>query len=233
MRPRERVLRGEGAMSRIAIVGAHGAVAQRIMSRLYDRGDEVVGVVRNPDHGEDMLRLGGETAVIDIESASVEQLAAAFAGCDAVVFSAGAGPNSGAARKRTVDYAGAVLTADAAKAAGVRRVVQISAIGADEPVAADADPVWAAYVEAKRDADAYLRRTGLDWTILRPGGLTSGAGTGQVTLAEHVERGSIPRDDVAELVLAVLDAPSSIGFIWEAVAGPTPIAEAVAGAIQV
>jgi len=219
-------------MSRIAIVGAHGAVAQRIMSRLYDRGDEVVGVIRNPDHGEDMLRLGGETAVVDIESASTEELAAVFEGCDAVVFAAGAGPNSGAARKRTVDYAGAVLTAEAAKVAGVRRVVQISAIGVDEPVPADAEPVWAAYVEAKRDADAHLQRTDLDWTILRPGGLTSDAGAGQVTLAEQVERGSIPRDDVAELVLAVLDSPASIGFTWEAVAGPTPIVDAVARATR-
>jgi uncharacterized protein YbjT (DUF2867 family) len=90
--------------------------------------------------------------------------------------------------------------------------------------------VWAAYVEAKRDADAHLQRTDLDWTILRPGGLTSDAGTGQVTLAEHVERGSIPRDDVAALVLAVLDSPASIGFTWEAVAGPTPIVDAVARA---
>lgn len=220
-------------MSRIAIVGAHGAVAQRIMSRLYDRGVEVVGVIRNPDQGEDMLRLGAETAVVDIESASVDELASAFTGCDAVVFAAGAGPNSGAARKRTVDYAGAVLTADAAKAAGVRRMVQVSAIGVDEPLAADAEPVWAAYVEAKRDADAHLQRTDLDWTILRPGGLTSDAGTGHIALAEHLERGSIPRDDVAELVLAVLDSPASIGRTWEAVAGPTPIVDAVAGASRV
>ncbi|THG28608.1 SDR family oxidoreductase [Naasia lichenicola] len=217
-------------MSRITIIGAHGAVAQRILSRLYDRGDEAVGVIRNPEHGEDILRLGGETAVLDIESATIDQLASVLTGSDAVVFAAGGGPNSGAARKRTVDYAGSVLTADAATAAGVRRMVQISAIGVDEPLAEDADPGWAAYVDAKRDADAYLKGTDLDWTILRPGGLTSDDGTGSVQLGIEVERASIPRDDVAELVLAVLDDPTSIGRVWEVVSGSTPIADAVAAA---
>ena len=217
-------------MSRIAIVGAHGAVAQRIISRLYDRGDEAVGVIRNADHGEDILRLGGEAEVVDIESASVDELADALRGADAVVFAAGAGPNSGPARKRTVDYAGAVLTADAARAAGVQRVVQISAIGVDEPLADDTEEGWSAYVEAKRDADAYLAGTSLDWTIIRPGGLTSDDGTGAITLADHVERGSISRDDVAAVVLAVLDSPAAVGHTWEVVSGPTPIDEAVANA---
>lgn len=214
-------------MSRIAIVGAHGKVAQQLMRVLYDRGDEFVGIVRNDEHAEDVYRLGGEGVLLDIESGGVDALAAAFAGCDAVVFSAGAGAGSGVERKRTVDYGGSVKAAAAAKAAGIQRFVQVSAWGADAPVAADADPQWRAYVDAKREADAELRVSGLDWTILRPGALTFEEGTGGLTLGESVARGSIAREDVAQLIAVCLDEPGSIGRTWEVITGDTPILESV------
>ncbi|MCU1571070.1 MAG: family NAD(P)-dependent oxidoreductase [Naasia sp.] len=217
-------------MTRVAVVGAHGQVGQRILNQLYVRGDEGVGIVRNPEHGEDLHRLGAESVVLDIESATADELAEALRGCDAVVFAAGAGAGSGAERKRTVDYAGSVLTAEAARIAGVRRFVQISAIGVDAPLAEDAEPVWAAYVQAKRDADERLRATDLDWTILRPGGLSNDEGTGSVTIGATVERGPISREDVAALVLAVLDRPATARRQWEVVGGPTPIAEALPAA---
>ena len=214
-------------MTRLAIVGAHGKVAQQLMRQLYDRGDEFVGVVRNDEHGEDVFRLGGEGVSIDIEAASAEQLATAFAGCDVVVFSAGAGAGSGVERKRTVDYAGSVKSAQAAILAGVRRFIQVSAWGVDNPVAPDADEQWIAYVAAKRDADAVLRQSGLDWTILRPGALTYEEGTGLVELGVTVARGSIPREDVASLIVACIDEPSSIGKVWEVISGDTPIVDAI------
>lgn len=214
-------------MSRVAIVGAHGKVAQQLMRVLYDQGDDFVGIVRNDEHAEDVYRLGGEGLLVDIESADADALAAAFAGCDAVVFTAGAGGGSGVERKRTVDYAGSVKSAEGAAKAGVRRFVQVSAWGVDAPVADDAAPDWRAYVEAKRDADASLRDSGLDWTILRPGGLTFEEGTGLVTLGESVERGSIPREDVARLIAACLNEPGTIGKVWEVVSGDTPLDEAV------
>ena len=223
-------LEEDGAMTRVAIVGAHGKVAQQLMRLLYDRGDEFVGVVRNDEHGEDVFRLGGEGALVDIEAASAEQLAIPFAGCDVVVFSAGAGPGSGVDRKRTVDYAGSVKSVQAAIIAGVRRFIQVSAWGVDTPVADDADEQWAAYVAAKRDADAVLRQSGLDWTILRPGALTYEEGTGSILLGTTVPRGSIPREDVAGLIVACMDEPRSIGAQWEVISGETPIAEAVRGA---
>lgn len=214
-------------MSRIAIVGAHGKVAQQLMRVLYDRGDDFVGLVRSEEHADDVYRLGGEGHVLDIEQADSAAIAMAFVGCDAVVFSAGAGPGSGVARKRTVDYAGSVKSAEAAASAGVRRFVQVSAWGVDAPVAADADPQWRAYVEAKRDADADLRASGLDWTILRPGGLTFDEGTGHVLLGESVPRGVIPREDVARLIAECIADPSTIGRTWEVVSGDVPIERAV------
>jgi uncharacterized protein YbjT (DUF2867 family) len=214
-------------MSRIAIVGAHGKVAQQLMRVLYDRGDDFVGLVRADEHAEDVYRLGGEGVILDIERADTDAIAAVFDGCDAVVFTAGAGAGSGIDRKRTVDYEGSVKSAEAAAKAGIRRFVQVSAWGVDSPVAQDAEPVWRAYVEAKRDADARLRESGLDWTILRPGGLTFDEGTGRVQLGESVPRGSIAREDVALLIAACLDEPASVGRTWEAVSGDTPIEEAV------
>lgn len=214
-------------MSRIAIVGAHGKVAQQLMRVLYDRGDEFVGLVRSEEHAEDVYRLGGEGHVLDIEQADSGAIAMTIVGCDAVVFTAGAGAGSGVARKRTVDYAGSVKSAEAAASAGIRRFVQVSAWGVDAPVAEDADPQWRAYVEAKRDADAELRASGLDWTILRPGGLTFDEGTGAVQLGESVPRGTIAREDVARLIAVCLADPATIGRTWEVVSGDVPIEEAV------
>jgi uncharacterized protein YbjT (DUF2867 family) len=214
-------------MVSVAIVGAHGKVAQQLMRLLYDNGDDFVGIVRNGDHAEDVYRFGGEGFVLDVETASVEDLAGVIGRADAVVFTAGAGAGSSIERKRTVDYGGSVKSADAAALAGVRRFVQVSAIGVDEPVAEDADPVWAAYVEAKRDADARLTQSGLDWTILRPGGLTMEEGTGLVRLGETVPRGSISREDVAAVIVASLHDDRTIGRSWELVAGDTAIADAI------
>jgi uncharacterized protein YbjT (DUF2867 family) len=213
-------------MTRVAIIGAHGKVAQQLMRVLYDLGDDFVGIVRNDEHADDVYRLGGEGVLVDLESAEANTLAAAIAGCDAVVFAAGAGPGSGAERKRTVDFAGSTKSQEAAAQAGIRRFVQISAWGVDAPVD-DTDPVWKAYVEAKRDADAALRASTLDWTILRPGGLTTEEGTGSVTLGDTVPRGTIAREDVARLIAAALDEPQTIGRQWEVVGGDTPIEEAV------
>jgi uncharacterized protein YbjT (DUF2867 family) len=213
-------------MSRVAIIGAHGKVAQQLMRVLYDRGDDFVGVVRNEEHAEDVYRLGGSGALVDIETADVGALADAIRGSDAVVFTAGAGAGSGIERKRTVDYGGSVKSQEAAAQAGIRRFVQVSAWGVDAPVD-DADPVWKAYVEAKRDADTALRSSGLDWTILRPGGLTTEEGTGLITLGDSVPRGSIAREDVALVIAVALAEPGTIGKQWEVIGGDTPVEEAV------
>ncbi|WP_431277019.1 SDR family oxidoreductase [Leifsonia poae] len=214
-------------MTRVAIVGAHGKVAQQLMRVLYDRGDDFVGIVRAEEHADDVYRLGGEGHLVDIERATAEELAQAFAGCDAVVFTAGAGAGSSLERKRTVDYGGSVKSIQAAIVAGIRRFVQVSAWGVDNPLPEDTEPVWRAYVEAKRDADAVLRQSGLDWTILRPGGLTFDDGTGSVTLGDSVPTGRIPREDVALLIATCIDEPRTIGRQWEVISGDTPIEEAV------
>jgi uncharacterized protein YbjT (DUF2867 family) len=214
---------------RVVIAGGHGQIALILERLLATRGDSVAGFIRNPGHSADLEAVGAEPVVIDLESASVDDVAAHLRGADAVVFAAGAGPGSGAERKETVDRDAAILLADAADAAQVARYVMISAMGADIEASDEAgDPVFVAYLRAKGTADENIRaRASLDWTIVRPGHLINDPGRGQVTIAEETGRGDIPREDVAAVLVAVLDAPGTIGQTFEVISGDSPIADAV------
>jgi len=218
---------------RVVIAGAHGKIGMRLGRRLTGRGDEAVGVVRNPDHTADLSAIGVQPVVLDLESVPVDEVAAVLEGADAVVFTAGAGPGSGIARKDTVDRAAAVLLADAAERAGVPRYVLVSSMGVED-VRGDTtgpdDEVFHAYLVAKLAAEDDLRARPLDWTILRPGRLTDDPGTGRVRLAPSVPRGAVPRDDVAAVLVALLDRPETRGAVLELVGGETPVADAVSPA---
>jgi len=218
---------------RIVIAGGHGKIALIVERLLSQRGDSVAGFIRNPEHAADLEAAGAEPVVADLENVSVDEVAAHLQGADAVVFAAGAGPGSGAARKETVDRDAAVLLADAAETAKVNRYVMISSIGADAEAPDDAgDPVFAAYLRAKGAADDnVLARKALTSTIVRPGHLTNHPGTGRVTIADDTTRGSIPREDVAAVLLAVLDTPSTAGQMFELISGDTPLADAVASRV--
>jgi uncharacterized protein YbjT (DUF2867 family) len=213
----------------VVIAGGHGKIALRLAALLAGRGDVVTSVVRNPDHREDVETAGATAVVADLETVSAAELANSLTGADAVVFAAGAGPGSGAARKDSVDRAAAVLLAEAATAAGVRRYLLVSSMGVDAEPAAGTDEVWAAYMRAKKEAEEAVRATGLDWTILRPGSLTDDPGTGRVLLAPPpVERGDVTRDDTAATLAALLDAPATAGLVLELREGDSDLAEAVA-----
>jgi uncharacterized protein YbjT (DUF2867 family) len=213
---------------RVVIAGGHGQIALRLTALLAGRGDLVTGVVRNPDHRADVESAGGTAAVCDLEAASAADLAEHLTDADAVVFAAGAGPSSGAPRKDTVDRAAAVLLADAAALAGVRRYVLVSAMGVDVEPAPDAGEVWIAYLRAKRAAEEALRATELDWTILRPGRLSDDPGVGRVRLAPSVPRAAVTRDDTATVLVALLDAPGTVGQTLELVEGDDEVHAAVA-----
>ncbi|WP_018600406.1 NAD(P)H-binding protein [Mycobacterium sp. 155] len=216
---------------RVVIAGGHGKIALLLERLLAERGDSVTGLIRNPAQTADLEAAGARAVVLDLERASVDDVADAVRGADAVVFAAGAGPGSGAARKQTVDRDAAILLADAAEEAGVTRYVMVSALSADDRSLDDSyDEVFRAYMRAKADADANVRaRSGLLTTIVRPGGLTDEAGTGNVRIAESTGRGTIPRADVAAVLLAVLDAPQTAGHTFEVISGETPVAAAVEG----
>lgn len=213
---------------RVVIAGGHGQIALIVERLLTEAGHEAVGIVRSADQTADLAAVGAETLVLDLEHVDLGALAAALAGADAVVFAAGGGPSSGAARKLTVDRDAAVLLADAAARAGIRRYVMISAISADsfDP---ESDEVFQVYLRAKSEADTALRSRDLDWTIIRPGGLTDDPPTGRVQVAETVGSGSIPRADVAAVVVEVLLSGAAVRAQFELVSGDVEIRPALAG----
>src|SRR4051812_39348156 len=224
----------------IVIAGGHGQIALRLAPLLSARGERGRSLIPNPQHAAGVSSAGAPggrapppgasagagAAERGLEDGSADELAAVVRGADAVVFAAGAGPGSGAERKRTVDLGAAVKLIEAARAAGVRRYVMVSSIGADDPAAGG--PEMRPYLEAKAEADAALASSGLDFTIVRPGRLTNDPGTAKVTAGPDVERADIPRDDVAAVLVGVLDEPRTVGRTFVVVEGDTPIPSALA-----
>src|SRR3954454_15502998 len=210
----------------IVIAGGHGQIALRLARLLSARGETVRSLIRNPDHSADVEEAGASAVGFDLESGSADELAGVVRGADAVVFAAGAGPGSGAERKRTVDLGAAVKLIDAARAARVRRYVMVSSIGADGPAAGG--EAMRPYLEAKAEADAALVSSGLDYTIVRPGPLTNDPGTSKVTVGPDVARADVTREDVAAVIVGALDEPRTVGKTFVLVNGDTPIPSALA-----
>lgn len=213
----------------VAIAGGHGQIGLQLGRMLAARGDRVRGLIRNDDQSGDLREAGVTPVVVDLEHAPAADLAAAIAGADAVVFAAGAGPGSGAARKETMDFRGAVVLLEAAHSARVSRYVMISAMGTDHPP--QGDEVFAVYLRAKARADQEVMASDRNWTVVRPGRLTNDEPTGQVALARHVPRGAVSRADVAAVVVAVLDDDRTVGRIFELVGGDTAVDSAVDAAL--
>jgi uncharacterized protein YbjT (DUF2867 family) len=216
-------------MSDVVIAGAHGQIARLLTRLLVQRGDRVRGLIRSPDHAEDLRADGSEPVLCDLEHASPQELAAAISGADAVVFAAGAGPGSGAARKLTVDRDGAIALATAATTAGVARYLMVSSVGAEDPP--PGDEVFAVYQQAKAAADRALVQTGLDWTILRPGPLTDDAATGRLRLTTQPHRGDVTRADVAAVLAVLLHDPRAPGATLYVANGDDPLDTALATAL--
>ncbi len=209
----------------IAIAGGHGKIARRLARVLSARGDGVRGLIRNPDQGEDLRAEGTEPVVCDLEVASAAEVALAIAGAEAVVFAAGAGPGSGAQRKHSMDRDGAVKLLEATFAAGVGRYVMVSSVGAEDPP--DDDAVFSAYLRAKAEADRALLASDRAWTIVRPTSLGDEPGGG-VQIDSEPLRGSVSRDDVAELLAAVLHEPGAVRRLIYVRSGELPVDEALA-----
>jgi uncharacterized protein YbjT (DUF2867 family) len=212
-------------MSTIVIAGGHGQIALRLAALLSARGDGVRALIRNPGHEADVRAAGAEPVLADLEA--LDDVSELVDGADAVVFAAGAGPGSGVERKRTVDLGAAVKLLDGARHTGVRRYLMISAMGAGDPAAGG--ETMGPYLEAKAQADAALAASELDWTIVRPGGLTDEPGSGLVDVARSLERrGTITRDDVAAVLAGCLDEPHTVRATFDLLQGETPIAQALA-----
>jgi len=206
----------------IVIAGGHGQIAMLLHPLLNARGHQARALIRNPDHAEEVRRTGAEPVLCDLEAEG--DISEAVGPGDAIVFAAGAGPGSGAARKLTIDRDGAIRLIAAAVRNGIRRYVMISAMYAEEP---RGNEVFQTYLHAKAEADEALRHSGLDYTIVRPGHLTNDPGRGRVRLAAQLPHGEIPRADVAAVLAHVVESPATVGRQFDVTSGEQAIAEAV------
>lgn len=210
----------------VAIAGAHGKIALRLTGLLADRGDRVTGLIRNPDHGAEVRAAGAEPVVCDLEHATVEEIAGAVKGADAVVFAAGAGAGSGAERKLTMDRDGAIKLLDATADIGGPYLI-VSSVGAESPPPESDDDVFSVYLRAKAEADAAVKASDRPWTIVRPGRLTDDPGTGRIRLDTDPFRGDVTRDDVAEVLAGLLHDPRAAHRVVYVNGGEEPISGAL------
>jgi uncharacterized protein YbjT (DUF2867 family) len=210
---------------RIVIAGAHGQIGIRLVRLLAARGDEAVGLIRNPDHADDVSAAGATPVICDLETASADEVAQAVGAVDVAVFAAGAGPGSGAERKLTMDRDGAIKLLKASEAAAARYLV-VSSVGAESPPSGDG--VFEIYLRAKADADAAVAASERPWVIIRPGPLTDEPGTGQVRIGTDPFRDPVTRDDVAAVLAAVIADPGVDRKILYLSGGDVPIAQALA-----
>jgi uncharacterized protein YbjT (DUF2867 family) len=211
---------------KVLVAGAHGKTARRLVRMLVEDGHEVRGLVRNEKQMPDVEADGADPLLVDLEEGGVGAVGRAVDGCDAVIFAAGAGPGSGAARKETMDYGGAVKLVEAAEQHNARRYLMLSSMGAGDPEGGS--EAMRPYLRAKARADERLQESGLDYTIIRPGSLTDEEETGRIEAEESLgRRGEISRADVARTFAEALEANNTYRKTFEILAGNTPIREAL------
>ncbi|WP_029135663.1 SDR family oxidoreductase [Nakamurella lactea] len=209
-------------MTDVGIIGGHGKVALLLEPLLIQAGHQVTGIIRRPDQAGDVAATGATPVVADIERRSTAEIAELIGGFDALVWSAGAGGGN-PERTWAVDRDAAIRSIDAAGQAGVDRYLMVSYFGAGAEHGVPPEDSFYPYAEAKSLADAHLAGTELGWTILRPSGLTPQAPTGRIETGDGVQPGSVSRGNVAAVIAASLDLPSTIGRTIEFNDGAIPI----------
>jgi uncharacterized protein YbjT (DUF2867 family) len=212
---------------KILVVGANGQIGKHLVSFIQESdGLEAKAMIRNEEQAPFFENLGAETVVVDLEQ-DIDSIAKAAEGVDAIVFTAGSGPHTGKDKTIMVDLDGAVKTVEAAKVAGVQRFIMISSFDTRREAIQASPSSFAPYVAAKHYADEWLRSTNLDYTIIHPGLLTNDKGTGLVKIGSEVERGEVPREDVASVIVASLENETTIGKEFQVVSGTKTIKEAI------
>lgn len=207
----------------VFIAGANGQIGHHLLREMAGSEHKARAMVRHVEQGPKLKQLGAaETVLGDLE----KDCSAAMKGCDVVVFAAGSGPDTGPDKTTAVDQDGAIRLIDSAKAIGIKRFIIVSSVGAENPE--KGPEKLQHYLRAKHNADEHLKKSGLNYTIVRPGQLTNQEGTGKVSVnATQEDSSKIPRQDVARVLLEELDAGAGEDRIFYVVSGNTPVAEAL------
>ncbi|AZB41336.1 SDR family oxidoreductase [Bacillus sp. FJAT-42376] len=210
---------------KVLIAGANGQIGKQVTEILKNGGEHTpFAMVRKQEQADAFAAKGIETVLADLEG-TVSDLEKAVKGKDAVIFTAGSGGSTGSDKTLLIDLDGAGKLIEAARNTGVQRFVMVSALQAHNRE--NWNEKLLPYYAAKHYADKELERSGLDYTIVRPGGLLNEPGTGKVKAAENLERGSISREDVAKVIAAVLSEEHTVKRSFDLVSGDTEIEEAI------
>ncbi|TVT27056.1 SDR family oxidoreductase [Salinicoccus cyprini] len=206
---------------KVLVIGANGQVGHQVVEKLKDKGHQPVAMVRKEEQQGQFEDKGIDTVLGDLE----KDFSHAFDGVDSVVFAAGSGGDTETDMTLIIDQEGAIEAVDNAKKAGVKHFVMLSSMGADDPKHADQIK---AYMYAKHRADEYLKASGLDYTILRPGMLTNDAGTGKVKLFEGgTEVAEVPREDVANVLVHIVETDKAENRTFYVHEGDTPVEDTI------
>lgn len=209
----------------VLVVGANGQIGQKLIELIQkSEKHEARAMVRKQEQADAFKEQGVEAVIADLEG-SVDQLTDAAQGCDAIVFTAGSGGHTGPDKTLLIDLDGAAKTVEAAEQVGVKRFIIVSALQANNRE--NWNKQMLPYYAAKHHADRAVEQSSLTYTIVRPGGLLNDAGTGKVEAGERLERGSIPREDVAAVIFHALDAAHTFNRSFDLVSGEQSISEAL------
>lgn len=212
---------------KVLVVGANGQIGKHLV-KLIQETDSITAkaMIRKQEQASFFEKLGAETVVVDLED-DTDVITEAVKGADAVVFTAGSGPHTGPDKTMLIDLDGAIKTIKATIASDVKRFIMISSFDTTREAIQDASSSFAPYVVAKHYADERLRATDLDYTIIHPGLLTNDAALGKVEVGPTVERGEVPREDVASVILACLEDKATIGKEFQVVSGDDTVQVAI------
>lgn len=202
----------------VLVIGANGQVGQKIVQELAESNHDAIAMVRKEEQVDQLKEFGASKVVLaDLE----EDFSAAFDGVDAVIFAAGSGPKTGPDKTLTIDLWGSVKAVRYAEEQGIKRFVQLSSVGTDNPDVGGEK--MKPYLVAKRAADEILQTTDLDYTIVRPAALTDEGKSGKIEASakgfDSLEDRSIPRADVASVLVQVLDRPNTHQKVFEIFSG--------------
>ncbi|MFS0823856.1 SDR family oxidoreductase [Bacillus sp. 1P02SD] len=210
---------------KVCVVGANGQIGKQVVGLLNESGEHTpLAMVRKQEQVAYFTELGVETVVASIAD-SVKEIREAISGCDAVVFTAGSGGHTGPDQTLLIDLDGAVKTIEAAEQSGVKRFVMVSALGANQRE--KWNEAIRPYYVAKHYADRILEQSELTYTIVRPGGLLNEEGTGKIAVGENLTRNTIPRADVAKVIVASLTEERTFNQAFDLVSGEEPIVDAL------
>lgn len=215
---------------RVTVIGGSGRTGKLVVEKLIAAGHTPIATIRNSKHMAELVKLGAEVQLVDLETSEFDVIVNAMQGSDAVIFAAG----SAAGETSELDRTGTLRTVRAAEKAGVKRYVSISSIGASTGLSTRTfDAEMKDYYKQKRAAGKHITGSSLDWTLIEPGELTDGAGTGKVEISvSAIDEESVPREDVAAVTVAVLAEPKAIGKALQLIRGSMTIAAALKSALS-